>query len=198
MGKNNKKGNNSKKQEVAKQNEEVNEVNNAEIVENVEQVEQAEIEPTDVGSISEAVGEAVEQHEEPKESDSTLPQKPKFTKKNGETERKVAIIRYNIDVISAWFKKSESFSEEEKEEVMKHLEAAKEIVTNGTAEKIAEENAILAEQIKSENAVKNAKKSETKRHDAAVKALMEIGMTKEQAEEVVARKGELSPASSEE
>lgn len=196
MGKNNKKGNNSKKQEVAKQNEEVNEVNNAEIVENVEQVEQVEIEPTDVGSISEAVGQAAAKQQPTDTTD--LPEKPKFTKKNGETERKVAIIRYNIDVISAWFKKSDIFTEEEKSEAMKNLEAAKEIVTKGTADTIAEENAVLAEQIKSDNAAKNAKKNETKRHDAAVKALMEIGMTKEQAEEVVARKGELSPASSEE
>jgi len=196
MGKNNKKCNNSKKQEVAKQNEEVKEVNNAEIVENVEQVEQAEIEPTDVGSISEAVGQAAAEQQPTDTND--LPEKPKFTKKNGKTERKVAIIRYDLDIIAAWFKKSDIFTEEEKSEALKNLEAAKEIVTKGTADAIAEENAAIAEQIKSDNAAKNAKKNETKRHDAAVKALMEIGMTKEQAEEVVARKGELSPESSEE
>ena len=162
---------NTKKSEVAKNNKQV--VSD----ENVEQVEQV------------AVSEPTEQpNKEPVAESANELKRPHFTKKNGETERKVLGICYELDVVSRFFVKSEDFTEEQKSDALSALNEIRDTLKAATADKIAEENAVIEKEISEKRSAKGKELSDKKKFDKAVKVLVECGMSEDEAASVVKKK----------
>ncbi|MBQ4010551.1 MAG: hypothetical protein II604_07595 [Bacteroidales bacterium] len=190
MGKNNKKGESTKKQEVAKNNEEeVNETANP-VVEN--QVEQEEP----------VTGESVEQNneqptasteEQPKaevqeSAEDWLPKKPRFTKKNGETEKRVLEVAWMLDCAVELVKRIANLTDDERNEMVRDLTTAKLTIQERNAEQIKVENEQLAVQLEDDKKKRSEEKTAKQKRDDSIKMLIGLGYTEEQATAIIDKK----------
>ena len=190
MGKNNKKGESTKKQEVAKNNEEeVNETANP-VVEN--QVEQEEP----------VTGESVEQNneqptasteEQPKaevqeSAEDWLPKKPRFTKKNGETEKRVLEVAWMLDCAVERVKRIANLTDDERNEMVRDLTTAKLTIQERNAEQIKVENEQLAVQLEDDKKKRSEEKTAKQKRDDSIKMLIGLGYTEEQATAIIDKK----------
>ena len=192
MGKNNKKGESTKKQEVAKNNKEINENETANpVVEN--QVEQEE--PVTGESNAEPTNEqpTASAEEQPKaevqeSAEDWLPKKPRFTKKNGETEKRVLEVAWMLDCAVERVKRIANLTDDERNEMVRDLTTAKLTIQERNAEQIKVENEQLAVQLEDDKKKRSEEKTAKQKRDDSIKMLIGLGYTEEQATAIIDKK----------